>query len=282
MTFPLSKSLSELPEYSQVLGNLIARDLKVKYQSKTLGFLWSLLHPAILIGIWYVVFSLRIINQNFYHYWAFLLPGILVYQFIQTAIIEGSYAVRRNAAIIRKVYVPTEILIIAAITVKMVEFLLQILVAILLLAALHRGSGLADGFSLYKTLVVLPGALLLTYVFVLGVCMPLSAWTVIYRDLDHMIGLALTALFYITPIFWQLKLDPGKPHRWAWLFVFNPAMDLIELFRRPMYWGDWPANPVVGGGAGSAWLIACVIAFGAFFVGYALLGRCKHILAEVV
>src|SRR5205823_10809404 len=97
MTFLLSKSLSELPEYSQVLANLIARDLKVKYQSKALGFLWSLLHPAIMIGIWYVVFSLRVINVDVHRYWAFLLPGMLVYQFIQSAIIEGSFAVRKNA-----------------------------------------------------------------------------------------------------------------------------------------------------------------------------------------
>src|SRR5437867_10662236 len=141
MVLPLSKSLSELPEYGQVLVNLIARDLKVKYQSKALGFVWSLLHPAMMIGIWYVVFSLRVINVQVHRYWAFLLPGMLVYQFFQSAIIEGSYAVRRNSAIIRKVYVPMEILVIAAVTVKMVEFLLQMLVAIVLLALLHRGGG---------------------------------------------------------------------------------------------------------------------------------------------
>jgi len=282
MTLPLSKSLSELPEYSQVLGNLIARDLKVKYQSKALGFVWSLLHPAIMIAIWYVVFSLRVINVQVHRYWAFLLPGMLVYQFFQTAIIEGSYAVRRNAAIIRKVYVPMEILVIAAVTVKMVEFLLQLLVAILLLAILHRGGGFPEGFSLYKTLVVLPGALVLLYMLVLGICLPLAAWTVIYRDLDHMIGLALTALFYITPVFWQLKLDPSRPHKWAWLFAMNPAMDLIELFRGPMYWGAWPVNAAVGGGAVGAWFVASVIATMTFVLGYLLLDRSKHILAEVV
>jgi ABC-type polysaccharide/polyol phosphate export permease len=282
MTFPLSKSLSELPEYTQVLGNLIARDLKVKYQSKALGFVWSLLHPAIMIAIWYVVFSLRVINVDVPRYWAFLLPGMLVYQFIQSAIIEGSFAVRHNAGIIRKVYVPMEILVIAAVTVKTVEFLLQLLVAMALLAVLHRGAAFPEVFSVYKTLLVLPGALLLLYLFVLGVCMPLAAWTVIYRDLDHMIGLTLTALFYITPVFWQLKIDPSTPHRWAWVFAMNPAMDLIDLFRGPMYWGTWPMNPVVGGGAVGAWLVAGIFSFGTFLLGYLLMDRCKHILAEVV
>ncbi len=50
MTPSIATSLSELPEYRQVLANLIARDLKVKYQSKALGFAWSLLAPATMIG----------------------------------------------------------------------------------------------------------------------------------------------------------------------------------------------------------------------------------------
>ena len=71
----------------------IARDLKVKYQSKGLGFLWSLLHPAIYIGIWYLVFSLRVLNIQLPDYWAFLLGGMLTYTFIQQAITEGAWAV---------------------------------------------------------------------------------------------------------------------------------------------------------------------------------------------
>src|SRR5688572_31383456 len=78
MNLPLSKSLSELPEYRFVLANLIARDLKVRYQDKALGFLWSLLHPALLLGIWYLVFSHVVrIDIGGPRYWAFLLPGLL-------------------------------------------------------------------------------------------------------------------------------------------------------------------------------------------------------------
>jgi ABC-type polysaccharide/polyol phosphate export permease len=226
---------------------------------------------------------MRVINVSVHRYWAFLLPGMLVYQFIQSSIIEASYSIRRNGAIIRKVYVPMEILVIAAVTVKMVEFLLQMIVAIALLACLHRGDQFAESFSMFKTLVVLPGGLALLYLFVLGISMPLAAWTVIYRDLDHMIGLALTALFYITPVFWMLSFDPARPHRWAWVFALNPAMNLIEIFRSPMYWNTWPANPaIIGSGPVAAWLIASVFAFGTFVLGYLLLNRSKHILAEVV
>src|SRR5438045_2971424 len=115
MALSLSKNLSELPEFRHVLANLIVRDLKVKYQSKALGFLWSLLHPALLLAVWYLVFSrVARLDIGLPRYWAFLIPGLLVYQFISTSISDGAWAIRRNAGIIRKVYLPMEVLVIAA------------------------------------------------------------------------------------------------------------------------------------------------------------------------
>ena len=277
MAMSLSKSLQELPEYRHVLGNLIIRDLKVKYQSKTLGFLWSLLHPAILIGIWYIVFSLRVFSFHMEHYWAFLICGIIPFRFIQESISEGAWSVRKNSAIIRKVYVPMEILVIATITAKFVDFVLQLFVAIVLLAILHHGT--ESGFSFYKTFVVLPGAMLLTYIFILGICMPLAGWTVIYRDLDHLIGLFMTASFYITPIFWWREPESIKAKLG---FALNPFMALVELYRGPMYKGTWPSNVAVGGSAVATWGIAMMYAFGALLIGYLLLGYVKNQLAEVV
>src|SRR5438876_10271818 len=112
MVTSLSRNLHELLEYRQVLANLIARDLKVKYQSKALGFVWSLLHPAILVGIWYIVFSMKVIRFDYHNYWAFLISGMITFQFMQQSILEGAWAVRKNSGIIRKVYVPMEILVI--------------------------------------------------------------------------------------------------------------------------------------------------------------------------
>jgi len=279
MTLSLAQSLSELPEYRRVLATLVVRDLKVKYQTKALGFLWSLLYPAMMIGIWYVVFK-RIVRIEMPHYWAFLIVGMLPFQFVQNAILEGSGAVRRNAGLIRKVYMPMEILVIAGVTVKLIEFLLQLVVAIVLLAALHHGDS-AVSFSFFKTLIVLPPALGLLYLFALGVSLPLAAWTVIYRDLEHMVTLALMSMLYLTPIFWSLSFIPAGKW-WKPLFALNPVLDMLELLRGPLYWGQWPTNAALGGGAIVAWGVATLFAVGSFVGGYELFDRSKHILSEVV
>jgi lipopolysaccharide transport system permease protein len=279
MALPLSKSLSELPEYRHVLANLVLRDLKVKYQLATLGFLWSLLYPAILLGIYFVIFS-RVVRfgEQFPHYWALLLSGMIAFQFIQGATVEGMYSIRKNSTIIRKVYVPMEILVIAGVTVKLVEFLLQMAIVITLLAILHHGT--VYEFSLFKTLVVLPAAILLAYIFVLGVSLPLAAMAVIYRDLDHIVNLVMLGLFYLTPVFWASQKI--KDSKWLPLLAFNPAANLLELFRGPLYFGHWPENLAVGGSPLATWGICVLFSFGALFIGHAMFNRSKHLLAEVV
>jgi ABC-type polysaccharide/polyol phosphate export permease len=295
MSLTIAKnSLSELPEYRQVLANLIARDLKVKYQSKALGFAWSLLAPAIMIGILYVIFSSRAFRIDMPDYWAFLIAGILPFQFMQEAILGGANSIRASAGLIRKVYVPMEILVIAAVTVRAIEFVLQMLLAVILLLALHRSPNVihvppgADAppvhgpiaMDPYKTAVVLPGAIALTFMFVLGVAMPLSAWCVIYKDLDHIINIAMRILFYATPVFWALWLFHGR--RWLPWMALNPFADMLALYRGPMYWGAWPFNEATGGGPWVAWGVAALVAIVSLALGYALFNRSKQILAEVV
>ena len=269
LTLTLRESLAELPEYRRVLWTLIARDLKVKYQTKALGFLWSMLYPALMIAIWYVVFK-RVMKLDMPHYWAFLIVGMLPFQFVQNAIHEGASSVRKNSGLIRKVYMPMEVLVIAGVTVKLIEFLLQLAVAILLLAVVHHGDGV--GFSMWRTIFCLPIAVVLLYFFVLGICLPLAAWTIIYRDLEHMVSLGLMMLFYLTPIFWSLSLIGDK--WWKSLFWLNPIVSLVELFRSPLYWGVMPSA--------TAFFLSLVFAAVSFVGGYTMFDRSKHVLAEVV
>ena len=121
---------------------------------------------------------------------------------------------------------------------------------------------------------------MLVYLFVLGISLPLAAWTVIYRDLDHIISLAMTALFYVTPVFWAIPMLAGK--KFIWLVALNPVADLLELFHSPLYWGRWPENIAVGYGALGAWAVPIAIVTVVFIAGYELFDKSKRILAEVV
>jgi ABC-type polysaccharide/polyol phosphate export permease len=118
------------------------------------------------------------------------------------------------------------------------------------------------------------------YVFVLGVALPLAALAVIYRDLDHIVNLVLLGLFYLTPVFWASQMIAGS--KWLPLLALNPAANLLELFRGPLYFGRWPENLAVGGSAIATWGICILFAGLALVGGHALFNRFKLLLAEVV
>jgi ABC-type polysaccharide/polyol phosphate export permease len=109
--------------------------------------------------------------------------------------------------------------------------------------------------------------------------MPLAAWCVIYKDLDHIIAIVMRILFYATPVFWAITQVEGKWVRWNWL---NPVADMLTLYRAPMYWGTWPFNESLGGGPLQAWGVAILFTVIVLIGGYALFGRSKNILSEVV
>ena len=275
------RSLCELPEYAQVLVNLVARDLKVKYARSALGFLWTLIYPALMLAIYMTVFGV-VLRINIPVFWAYLVAGLIPFQFLSGAVVEGARAIRSNGNLIRKIHFPLEILVVATVTAKLVEFLLQLAVAVVFLILLHHDPASEVSLSLTKSAVVLPGAVLLLYVLALAIALPLAAWSVIYRDVDHIIALGMTAWFYLTPIFWSIGIAHrhiGSAVRW---FALNPALNVIELFRAPLYAGDWPVNHALDGGGLSAWLVASAMCLGLLALGYYLFHRSRDILAEVV
>ncbi len=270
--------LSELRRFRYVAFNLVMRDLRARYQDSFLGFLWTLLYPAILLAIWVSVFGV-IMRFGAEDYWAFLLSGLLPFQFLQSAISEGSSAVRRNAGLIRKIYIPPEVLVVSAVTVRLVEFLLQLALAIGVLVLWHGADETGRAVSIPLSISVLPAAILLTYLVALGIALPLAAWSVIYRDLEHITGAALMAWLYLTPVFWIFNEETTQV--WMRPLGLNPAMYLLDLFRGPLYYGRSPENPLVGGPL-ALLMLNTLIAVLIFLGGYLLFRRSKHVLAEVV
>jgi ABC-2 type transport system permease protein len=272
------RPIMTLHEFRYVAFNLVLRDLRARYQDSLLGVLWTLIYPAILLAIWVTVFG-TVMRFGASDYWAFLLSGLLPFQFLQSAIADGTSAVRRNAALIRKIYVPSEVLVISAITSKLVEFCIQMTLAVIAMLIFHQDGPDGRGASLSHVLVVLPAAVILTYVMAIGIALPLAAWSIIYRDLEHIASAALFAWLYLSPVFWILSDSSVQP--WIRWLSLNPAMYLLDLFRGPLFYGDWPSNPLLGGPVVVIALATTATAF-ILVAGYMIFNRGKDLLAEVV
>ena len=135
--FGAKQWLDEVIAYSELLVNLIARDLKTKYRGSFFGIFWSLLNPLLLMLVYTLVFSV-IVRVNIHPYAIFLLSGLVPWNAFAQSLQAATTSVLDNAAIVRKVYFPLQLLPLSAVLAISVNFGINI--GLLLLHIANAGA----------------------------------------------------------------------------------------------------------------------------------------------
>ncbi|HUZ89874.1 MAG TPA: ABC transporter permease [Candidatus Acidoferrales bacterium] len=240
------RHLGTLWAYRGLVMNLAIRDLKLKYKGSVLGVLWSVLNPLLMMAIYTVVFSLFLRAVILPDYWALVLAGILTWVFFSTALTAASVSFTHNANLINKVAFPYESLPIATVIANFVNFLIMevILLVVLVLAqsVLHRQVGLRP------PAVLLPVILAAILACGLGLSLFLATLTVYFRDVEHLVGIGLSALFYVTPVLYPLdaRALPHGAARFIPYLRLNPFSWFFESIHSVLYYGTWPDWPTFG------------------------------------
>jgi ABC-2 type transport system permease protein len=230
--------------YRELLGNLVRMELRAKYKSSALGFVWSLLNPAMYLVVFYVAFNI-ILRAGIPRYPIYLLSGLLVWNFFTTALSAGTGSIVSNAGLVKKVWFPREVLALSAIGAALVHFFLQSLVLVGSLVVFRHPVDF--GFVL-----LLPLALLALLLLVSGLALLLSAVNVYLRDIQHFLELALLAWFWMTPIIYLYSQITGSLEGRSWLALLNPVTPIVLTFQRALY-GGYGGNDVVPLNLGVAW-----------------------------
>jgi ABC-2 type transport system permease protein len=179
----------------------------------------------------------------------FLLSGLLAWNFLANALQAGSRSVIDNANLVKKMAFPREILPLAAVGVALFDFVLQSAVLLLFIAV----SG--HGFDLV-TLWLYPLAIVVLLAFATALTLWVAALNVRYRDVGHLLNLALLVWFWFTPIVYQGALVQQKLEAVrilaidAWtLYLLNPVAVIVFAFQRALYGvtapGDDPVLPAM-------------------------------------
>ena len=218
----------QLYNYRDLLIELVKRDIKKKYRRSVLGILWSMLNPFFTMLIMTMVFSnfFRFSITNFPLY---LLTGQLMFNFYGEATNTSMESILENSSLIKKVYVPKYIFPLAKVLSSCVNFILSLPGLVLLLFIT------ATDIKWIMLLSIIPIIYLL--IFCCGVGLILSTVAVYFRDMFHLYGVLLTALSYLTPIFYPKEIIPEK---YVFLINFNPLYYFVTMFREIMYYGRLP------------------------------------------
>lgn len=206
-------------KYGPLLYELVLRDIKIKYRRSVLGVLWTILNPLLMMGILYVVFS-HLFRFEIENYAIYVLSGQILFNYYQMATTDAMTAVLGNASLIKKIYLPKYILVLAKILSGAVNLAASF--AALIIVIVIVGGRITPVFLL----ALIPIVSLV--VFSMGIGMILAAYTVRFRDIQHLYGVFCMGLFYLTPVIYPLSILPKYMER---IIYYNPVARIIETFR---------------------------------------------------
>jgi ABC-2 type transport system permease protein len=271
--------------YRELLVGLVRKELKVKYKDSSLGFLWSMLNPAMYLAVFYVVFQI-ILGSGIPYFAIYLLSGLLAWNLFNGSLTAATGSIVNNGSLVNKVYFPREILPLSTVGANLVHFFLQALVLLTALVVFRYGVALEYLWLLIPAMVVL---LILTA----GLAILFSALNVYARDLQHLLELVLLAWFWLTPIVypWQLPADKLTERGLSSsMTLLNPMVSIVTTLQRAIYGtdsyvGDKGATMHILPDSGPLWYLRNLglvgaVAVGIFVFAVHVFGRLEANFAE--
>ncbi len=235
----------ELTKFWPVVRNMVVQDLRVRYQRSVLGFFWTLLNPILMMTTMTLVFS-QIFKMD--KYAIYLFAGMVPWNFLSGSLGDSAFCIIANEGLIRKIYLPKLIFPITRVLFNLTTFVLSLTALFILLVPL--------GARFSAPFVLLPVAIALLSLFVLGLGLIVATLNTFYRDCGHLVGVFLQAWYFATPIMYEASMF----QKWQSRLWLNPAYSFIRIFQIIIRDGNWPPA--------SLFLWAGVIALTSLGIGY--------------
>ncbi|MGH7151523.1 MAG: ABC transporter permease [Planctomycetota bacterium] len=253
--------------HRSLLGAFVRRDIQSRFQGSVLGRLWPLLHPALLFGLYYLVF-VSIIRMNHeaagltgaqVPLWLFL--GVILWGAFAATVQRSTGVIVDNGNLVKMSAFPSELLPLSVCLAEGVVFALGF--------GIYAAAHLALGLALPAKILLLPALLAGLLAFALGLALLTSAAYVFVRDTANLVAVFLLFWMFLTPIFWPTHLLDGLPPALAGALRNNPMFHGIEAARNlcglydasklppPVPWGS--IGVVLGCGA-----LALLLGYAAF------------------
>jgi len=276
---PITGRVRDLVHYRELLANLVRKELRVKYKNSVLGFVWSMLNPALYLVIFYIVFT-KFLGGIIPDFPIFLLSGLLAFNLWSSSLGGTVASLIGNSNLVTKVYFPREILPLASIGASLMHFFFQFVVLILALIVFRYPVSV-------EALYLIPLALIVELVLLIGVGLIVSVLNVYFRDVQHLLELILLAWFWMTPIVYAAHFVETKGDTLFKLYLLNPMTSIVLAFQRGIYGERFDAagQPVLVADATALYYLRNlgIVAIGAVIlvvIAWAVFRRLESRLAE--
>ena len=252
-----------------LLKALVKREVIGRYRGSSLGILWSLFHPLLMLAVYTVVFSVIFKarwsagSDSKTEFALVLFAGMLVFNLFSECVNRAPTLILSNANYVKKVIFPLEILPCVGIGSALFHFLVGL--------AVWLAFYIATVGAPHLTVVYLPFVMVPLVLFTLGISWLLASMAVFLRDIGQAIGIVTTVLMFLSPIFYPVS---ALPERYRIFLMLNPLSPAIEETRNVLYWGRAPDWSMIG--------ISMVVATLVAWLGFAWFQKTRKGFADVL
>lgn len=218
------EAINSLVKYRHLVWDLAIKDIKVKYKTPVLGFLWSALIPLVMVFIFKFVFSsllnARVENVPFFIY---LMTAVFPWSYFSSSINGAVESIFSNRELIKKTYFPRHIIPASVVLANLINFLPALFVMFLFLIFFK--------IEFTPLIFLLPIIILLQTVFAIGLALIVSSLQVVLRDIKYIVELLLMVWLYFSPGFYSLTIVADFSEKFLKLYILNPFVGLFCLYR---------------------------------------------------
>jgi lipopolysaccharide transport system permease protein len=250
--------------YLELLMNLTRREIKGRYSQSFFGVAWAIAQPLATMAVFTIVFS-RLANMpsDGAPYPIFAYAALVPWFFFSNSVASGTLSLITYRNIVTKTYFPREIVPLAQVCSRFVDFFAAAALYAVLMVYYRVGLG--------PWALMTPVFFALLILFTVGFTMATSAINVFYRDVNPVVQIALQLWLYLTPVAYSLsRVSP----RFRWLYVLNPLTAVVEGFRSSLVFGTEPDWRIVA--------ISTTLTLALFASAFVMFKRMDKYFADVI
>ena len=239
-----------------LLFQLVKRDFQQRYVGSAAGWVWSVIHPLVLLASYVFIFQIcmkrKLEGEVTTNYPLFLFAGMLPWLLFSETVLRSAGSIVEQANLITKTKFPSEIL---PVSIFLSSLASHVVVTVLMVLATGMILGSANA-----AMALLPAYMLITGLLAIGVGWIAAALQVYLRDTAQMAVVAMTLGFWLTPIFIQEK---DIPVRLKFILWWNPMAYVVRAYRWMLLGGVAPSGNAVAAAVGFA--LVAFVGGGLFF-----------------
>jgi lipopolysaccharide transport system permease protein len=228
---------ADLWRHRYLLGQLIKRDVLLRYRGAMFGVLWIFLSPLFMLAIFAFVFGQVFQARWPQHnggppFWLLLYSGLITFNLFAETVSRAPAAVRSYPSFVKKIIFPVDILPVVPLGAAVVHGAFNLL--LLVIALVWTG-------DLHGTIVLFPLLVFPVCLLALGLAWFVAAWGVFIKDMTQIVPMFVQMLLFLSPVFYPAGAVPAGLRK---LYQYNPLSIVIETTRtavtgQPVEWGTW-------------------------------------------